>query len=246
MDDRNTQTPGGRPAITRPAQRRRWRIILASALLFLTGAYFGTYYCCRMPGGEVRIGIYTNIRELDLFFYPARLLAEGPVRKLTATVERAARDDAEQLVDVALKRARTENKRVLLVICTTHCLPCRQLDGLFKELSPTLERHLVLLKLNIDALENGEPVHRRYREDIDETPAYIPWMAVLDPSGNVLARSGPLDSPKAAIALPQGSDASRQSFLDLLRAAAPSLSETELRQIDRASQALHDRVWKVE
>jgi len=227
-------------------RNRSWMILLIIAPLLLIGAYFGAYYRCRMPGGEVRIGSYANVPEFDMFFYPARLIADGPVRELADAVKRATTDDAERLVDATLKQARAENKRVLLVICTTHCLPCRQLDGLFEELSPILDRHLIVLKLNFDALQNGEQVHQRYRPEIVETAAYIPWMAVLDGAGNVLARSGMLDSPDAVIALPQGSDACRRCFLELLRVAAPSLSEAELKKIDRAAKALHDRIWKVD
>jgi hypothetical protein len=48
------------------------------------------------------------------------------------------------------------------------------------------------------------------------------------------------------IALPQGSDACRGCFLELLRVAAPSLSEAELEKIDRGAKALHDRIWKTD
>jgi hypothetical protein len=246
VDGQKLEHVAGTLANGRTPTRGRWKTAFVTVLLILSAAYFGTYYSCRMPGGEVRIGNYGSTPEIDIFFFPARIVADGPVRKLADVVKRATTDDAERLVGAALKQAEAENKRVLLVICTTRCLPCRQLDGFFKKLAPLLNRHLVVLKLNIDALQNGAEVHRRFRKDIDEAPAYIPWMAVLDSTGNVLHASPALQGKDTVIALPQGNDADRRYFVEMLRSAAPSLSEPDLQQIESAATALHDRIWGAE
>lgn len=148
--------------------------------------------------------------------------------------------DAELILNHALTKARLEDKRVLLVIGTTHCLPCRQLDALFDDISQTLTKHFIVAKINDDVMRHGESVHMRFRTVDDRRGMYVPWMVVLDDSGEPLITS---DGPKGVVALPQGSDESRAYFIQMLRETASGITDSELWEIDRQAKAMHGRLW---
>jgi hypothetical protein len=52
-----------------------------------------------------------------------------------------------------------------------------------------------------------------------------------------------IEKPNSVIGLPQGSDADRRYFLDMLRTSCPRISTGELEQIDNAARKLHHRIW---
>ncbi|MCI0743285.1 MAG: hypothetical protein L0Y72_30020, partial [Gemmataceae bacterium] len=151
--------------------------------------------------------------------------------------------DAEELLAAALKEASASNKRVLLVACTATCLPCRQLEEYFAEVKPILDKHTILFKLDLRDMKNADAVHRRFRRDIGKFPSFMPWMVVLDSSARPLAESGSLEKPDSVLGIPQGTDADRRYFVNMLRTACDRMTDGELDQLDKAAKGLHDRIW---
>lgn len=229
---------------TRRRGKRGWVLKLATiAILLALVAYVGAYSRMRHRVNTGRGTSYVFPAGGDvaaLFFAPATWV-EGAVWNLL-------HDDAELVLDRALERARLEDKRVLLVIGTTKCLPCRQLEEYLDETSPILAKYFVIEKMNLDVLRNGEAVHLRYREHPKNLPfrqdggpagMHIPWIVVLDERGEPLL-SG--DGPGDTIALPQGSPANLAYFLRVIRETAPNMTEEELGEIERAAKDLHERI----
>jgi len=169
----------------------------------------------------------------------AENLISPPATSSEKKPDSALRDDAVVIVDNAITQAQSEKKRVLLLICTSTCLPCRYLDRLLPELSPILTRHLVVVKLNIDVVHRGRAVHFRYRDMDHPGDRYIPWYVVLDEKGKPLITS---DGPKGETGCALGPDSDRAYFLHMLRETAPGMTDEEINEIDRLSKACRERM----
>jgi thiol-disulfide isomerase/thioredoxin len=228
-----TLSPQGRQS--RKHRRTRWLMlcmIVVPAILLL--CYVAAYCSLRK-----RLHLGDDHYSIEFPKLPGGEYFFAPAIAVEFALESAFRQDAQVLLDTALEQARAEEKPVLLVFGATRCLPCRQLEEFFEEISPTLGNHFVTVHIACDAMLNGYSTQSRYRED-NHRPQPIPWMVVLDQAGNPLINS---DGPDDAFALPQGGDKSRDHFLVMLRRGAPTITDVELQDIDRRAKAFHDRIW---
>lgn len=153
--------------------------------------------------------------------------------------------NAEKLLDWALQQAKANKKRVMLVIGTKACIPCRQLDGLFDDLKPLFDKYFLLVKLDLD-IENANVVHERLRKkDLDGGMAFLPWMVILNDAGEPLAKSGKLavGDKDAVIGLPHGKEEDRRYFVKMLRTSCPDMTDDELSRVYDTATALHRRIW---
>ena len=137
--------------------------------------------------------------------------------------------DAEKVVAEALRQAATADKRVFLHLGAPWCPWCRKLDAFLvqREVAELLARDFVDLKIDVDRMTKGPDVAKRFR------PAQkggIPWFAVLDAQGKVLATS---DGPHGNIGFPSEPE-DITFFSGMLKNNGKRLSPAQLGQIEES------------
>jgi hypothetical protein len=129
--------------------------------------------------------------------------------------------DSVKLLAKAQDQARREGKRIFLKESGTYCYPCRLLSRFLDENKKVLEPHYVFVEIDRDRFTHGEEVMLRYRKKDDRS---IPWCAILDVEGKMLANS---DGPDGNIGFPS-EPKSTDHFIGMLRATAPRLTPAQL------------------
>jgi thioredoxin-related protein len=104
--------------------------------------------------------------------------------------------DTQADIDLALRRARQDGRRILLQVGGEWCVWCRRLDTLFAtraDLSGFLHRNFVVVKVNYSKENKNEAVLSRY----PKIPGY-PHLFVLGSDGKLLHSqdTGALESGK--------------------------------------------------
>ena len=142
---------------------------------------------------------------------------------------RAEALDAEKLLSAALARAGAEEKSVFLHLGAPWCSWCRRLKDFMarKEIATILERDFIDLKIDVDRMTHGRQVAQRIR---GSNKGGIPWFAILDGQGQVLATS---DGPKGNIGFPAQPHEIRH-FIGTLKKTARRMSAEQLDAIERA------------
>jgi RNA polymerase sigma factor (sigma-70 family) len=135
--------------------------------------------------------------------------------------------DAEKLVADALGQAGRERKRVFLVETGTYCPWCRVLARFLDGHKDVLAPHYVFVEIDRGRFAHGDEVMNRYRHGEDRS---IPWCAILDDKGKVLAN---WEGPDGNIGFPSGTGGIDR-FLHILADTAPGLTPDQLNGIRRA------------
>ena len=135
------------------------------------------------------------------------------------------KQDAEQLVSDALTTARTENKRVLVRAGTPYCGWCKILAQFLQDHEHVFATDYVDLKLDTMRMTHGEQVAARFEP---KGGGGIPWMVIVDASGNVLTTS---IGPEGNIGYPY-KPGEISHFLTMLRETRQNLSDGDLAQIE--------------
>ena len=97
--------------------------------------------------------------------------------------------DAPKEIDEALKKAATENKRVLLIFGANWCYDCHVLDHALHDgdAGKIVSEKFLLVHVDIgEGAKNGELISR-YKIPLDKG---VPAVAVLDANGKLLYSSG--------------------------------------------------------
>jgi RNA polymerase sigma factor (sigma-70 family) len=134
------------------------------------------------------------------------------------------RRDAERLVADALARAQAENKRVWLQESATWCGWCRVLTRFLDEHRPIFDANYVVVEIDRSRCDHGEAVMKRYRPGKD---GGIPWCAILDADGRLLAN---WDGPDGNIGFPSGAKGI-DFFLQVLTRTAPRLTAAQVAEL---------------
>lgn len=148
------------------------------------------------------------------------------------------------MIESALVEARATGRTVMLALGSTSCLPCRQLEHFLAEQSAIVDRHFVVVKVNIDdELNGGDRVRARYRVPRmrPDTNEYLPWIAFLDHAGELSVTAD--DGPPGRIGIPQGGAEDRAWFLAMLRRAHPAITDAELVRLETAAVEYHQALW---
>jgi thioredoxin-related protein len=140
--------------------------------------------------------------------------------------------NAQRVLDEALSRASSEDKRIFLHFGAPWCGWCHKLDDFLArpEIAAIISRDFLDVKIDVDRMTGGQDVLAKFRPD---SSGGIPWFAVLDPKGQVLATS---DGPKGNIGYP-AEPHEIDHFLSMLRKTTRRI---EPRQIDRIESVLKD------
>jgi RNA polymerase sigma factor (sigma-70 family) len=129
--------------------------------------------------------------------------------------------DAGTLLDDALGRARREGKRVFLIETGTYCGWCRVLARFLDGHQDVLAPNYVFVEIDRGRFAHGDEVMKRCRAGEDRS---IPWCAILDDKGKVLANG---DGPEGNIGFPSGPEGI-DHFLHILADTAPRLTTAQL------------------
>jgi RNA polymerase sigma factor (sigma-70 family) len=142
--------------------------------------------------------------------------------------------DAEKMLADALRKAKTENKRVFFIASASWCGPCRLLSRFLAARKEMLERHYVFVKLDVSRDEHGERVRKRYQGDSD---GGVPWYVILDGDGKVLITSNTTEAKRrgkpANIGFPSD-EAGIAHFVKMLKETAPRMKAEELAEMRKA------------
>jgi thioredoxin-related protein len=106
--------------------------------------------------------------------------------------------DAKHLVEEALTRASSDDKRVLLTFGAPWCGWCHRLHDWMAQpdVAAILDRDFVIAQVDIDRMTGGKDVMKHYRPD---PSGGIPWYVILDSKGKSLATA---DGPGGNIGYP--------------------------------------------
>ncbi len=132
--------------------------------------------------------------------------------------------DAEKLLTTAQDQARLEGKRVFLKETGTYCYPCRLLSRFLDKHKAILDSHYVFVEIDRGRFTHGDEVMTRYR---GKNERRIPWCAILDADGKMLAN---WDGPDGNIGFPS-QPKSIDHFFGVLKATAPALTSAELTEL---------------
>ena len=150
---------------------------------------------------------------------------------------RATYLDAEKVLAAGLESARAAEKRVFVHFGAPWCGWCRRLEGWMatEEIAPILADALVDVKIDVDRTVGGKELMARLRGD-DE--AGIPWFAILDASGAVLA--GGDVAPGKPIGFPYEPE-EIEAFAAMLAKGAPGLAPDEIETLKSSLAAIKQR-----
>jgi thioredoxin-related protein len=97
----------------------------------------------------------------------------------------SATADAKTEIASALKKAKTENKRVILVFGGNWCFDCHILDAAFKDaqIAPIVNANYEIVHVDIGQYDHNLDLAKQYNVNIK---GGVPALAVLDPTGKVL------------------------------------------------------------
>lgn len=95
---------------------------------------------------------------------------------------------AKTVFDKALASAESQGKMVFMHLGAPWCGWCRKLEAFLdqKEIAAIMNRDFVDLKIDIDRMTGGKDIQAKYQPT---SSGGIPWFAILDSKGEVLATS---------------------------------------------------------
>jgi hypothetical protein len=140
------------------------------------------------------------------------------------TTHAPAKLDARQLLDEALAEAKAQNKRILVQETATWCAPCLRLSRFLDKHRRTWEKDYIWIKMD-HRWEHALEIMTELR---GEARGGIPWYAVLDADGKVLATSNREEGSN--IGFP-GSAEGKRHFQQMLEQTAIRLSQQEIQQL---------------
>jgi hypothetical protein len=136
--------------------------------------------------------------------------------------------DAQQLLQEALAQAKAGNKRVFVQETASWCGPCWMLSRFIDAHRDLFEKDFIHVKID-HRWTHAETVMDAIEPD---DRGGIPWVAILDADGTVLADS---NGPDGNIGYPgAGEPRAIQHFLSMLRKSAVRITESDLASLEAA------------
>jgi thiol-disulfide isomerase/thioredoxin len=159
-------------------------------------------------------------------------LEEGPKhdpKKVKAFLEKwsLTHGDAEKVFANGMAQAKRESKRVFFHVGAPWCGWCRVLDRFLDDNSSLFASDFINLKIDPDRMAHAEQIIKQYRP---EKSFGIPWMAILDADGKVLATS---DAPSTGNIGYPGSPEEIRHFMGMLRKTAQHSTPQQLDLIEK-------------
>ncbi len=148
-----------------------------------------------------------------------------------------AAKDANHVLEEALSRASSDDKRVLLTFGAPWCGWCHKLhDWLAQpEIATILDRDFIVTQVDVDRMTGGKDVMSRYRPD---PSGGIPWFAILDAKGKSLATS---DGPGGNIGYP-AQPQEIGHFLSMVKGQSRRIDDRQLDQLRKSLEEAAERL----
>jgi hypothetical protein len=135
--------------------------------------------------------------------------------------------DAERLLGAALEQARRENKRVYIQETSMSCAPCLSMARFLNRHKAIIDQDFIVLKIFRERYANGDKVLSTIRKD---NSGGIPWVAILDGEGKVLATS---HAEGINIGFPYDA-AGVEHFLKMLSSTAKRITPEQMQQLRKS------------
>ena len=145
--------------------------------------------------------------------------------------------DAKHVLDEALSRASSDDKRVFLAFGAPWCGWCHRLHDWMAqpEIAAILDRDFVIAQVDVDRMTGGKDVQKRYQP---ATSGGIPWFAILDAQGKALATS---DGPKGNIGYPAAPE-EIDHFLAMVKGQGRRI---DAQQLDKLRKSLEENAERI-
>jgi len=139
---------------------------------------------------------------------------------------------ASKVMEEALARASSEDRRVLLHFGAPWCGWCHKLDDFLarEDMKSVIGKDFIDVKIDVDRMVGGKDVEAKYRKNVQ---GGIPWIAILDPKGEALCDS---DGPKGNIGYPAAPEEIAH-FIAMLKKTARKLDAADIEKVEKALKA---------
>ncbi len=175
---------------------------------------------------------------------PTDVLEEGdhhdPKKVLDfLTNYKAAPQDAKAVLEEALSRAASADKRVFLHFGAPWCGWCHRLDEWLAQpdISEIVDREFVVTKIDIDRMKGGNDVMMQFRSN---ESGGIPWYTMLDSKGKSLATA---DGPDGNIGYP-AKPAEIDHFLATVKSTSRKIDGEQIEKLHRSLTEAAERIAK--
>jgi thioredoxin-related protein len=137
--------------------------------------------------------------------------------------------DAKVVVDEALSRASSDDKKVFLAFGAPWCGWCHHLHDWMAqpEIAAILDRDFVIAHIDVDRMTGGKDIQSRYQP---KTSGGIPWFAILDAQGKALTTS---DGPGGNIGYPAAPQ-EIEHFMAMIKGQGRRIDNRQLEQIRKS------------
>ncbi|MDB5353196.1 MAG: thioredoxin domain protein [Planctomycetota bacterium] len=148
---------------------------------------------------------------------------------------------AAKVVEAALVRASSEDKRIFLHFGAPWCGWCHKLDGFLarEDVAKILGKDFVDVKIDVDRMIGGKDVEAQYRKNVQ---GGIPWFAFLDAKGEEIANA---NGPKGNIGYPATAEEIAH-FVSMLKKAARKMDAGDIEAIEKALKAEGEKLEAVQ
>jgi thioredoxin-related protein len=145
--------------------------------------------------------------------------------------------DAKHVLDEALARGSSDDKRVLLTFGAPWCGWCHHLHNWMAqpEIAAILDRDFVIAQVDVDRMTGGKEIQKRYQP---ATSGGIPWFAILDAQGKSLVTS---DGPKGNIGYPAAPE-EIDHFLAMVKGQGRRIDAHQLDQLRKSLEENAERI----
>ncbi len=159
---------------------------------------------------------------------------------LAAAASSFAADSAQEIVKKAAEKAALQGKNVLVVFTASWCGWCHRLDDFLEKTAPGAKVKSALEVVHITVLESKEKAAEETPGGLDLLKTLhgagtgIPYFAIVDAKGKVLAVSNPnKDKEKPGNIGYPASKEEIAHFMQMLKAGAPKLNAADLAEIEK-------------
>jgi Thioredoxin-like len=171
------------------------------------------------PGLVVLDGAGKALDSLDVSLSSADSATESVKAQEFLQKNALEKPDAERLLAGAVAKAKEENKKVFLQETGIYCAPCRLLSRFFERHASVLDQNYIYLKIDPARSIHGPEVIKRLKTD---GSVGIPWIAILDQDGQVVA---------SELGYPSHEAKEIDEFVALFSKTAPRLTAEQLKDL---------------
>jgi thioredoxin-related protein len=145
--------------------------------------------------------------------------------------------DAKRVLEDALARASSDDKRVLLTFGAPWCGWCHKLHDWMAqpEIAAILDRDFVIAQVDVDRMTGGKDLQKRYQP---ASSGGIPWFAILDVQGKSLVTS---DGPRGNVGYPAKPEEIAH-FLAMVKGQARRIDAGQVGQLRKSLEQAAERL----